>query len=157
MNGDKKTLPVVNARSAGGVVFRSSNVDNIEVALIKTAEEGRWQLPKGLIDPGEDAETAALREVREEAGLECEILKPLTKINYWFTANYDGETKKYHKEVSFYLMKFIRGDVNNHDNEVLEARWVNTDKALELLSFENEREVLKQAISEARKILQGNT
>jgi 8-oxo-dGTP pyrophosphatase MutT (NUDIX family) len=59
--------------SAGGVAFRVVG-GKCEIAIIRTSTEGRWQLPKGLIDPGETEQQAAIREVREEAGIDCEIL-----------------------------------------------------------------------------------
>ncbi len=67
--------------SAGGVAFRRRG-SRIEVALISVGNENRWQLPKGIIDEGESAEAAALREVGEEAGLETEIVSPLGKLEY---------------------------------------------------------------------------
>lgn len=134
--------------SAGGVVFRVVDAGP-EVVIIKTAEEGRWQIPKGLIDQGESAEEAAIREVREETGLECEIIAPLDTIEYWFFGNYDGPRKRYHKRVDFYLMRAVGGDTNDHDSEVVEARWVSLSEAETMLSFENERQVLAKA---AKKI-----
>ncbi len=69
--------------SAGGVAFRRQN-GQVQVALISVGDQGRWQLPKGLVDPGEAPETAAQREVREEAGLETEQLGLIEKIEYWY-------------------------------------------------------------------------
>lgn len=146
-------VATVFQRSAGGVVYRDAT-DGPEVVIIKTAEEGRWQIPKGLIDPGETVEQAALREVREETGLECQIIKPLDSIEYWFFGNYDGTRKRYHKRVDFFLMASLGGDTDNHDSEVLEVLWVPLKRAAEMLSFENERHVLEHAarvIEELRK------
>lgn len=134
--------PTVSQVSAGGVAVREGLI-----ALIKTTEEGRWQLPKGLIDPGETPEQAALREVNEEAGIKCEIVELLEVIEYWFYGSYDGPRKRYHKKVHFYLMQYISGDVADHDHEVTEARWVSPADALEMLSFQNEKDVLTKAIS----------
>ena len=76
--------------SAGGIAVR--NVDlQIDVALIKTSREGRWQLPKGHLDKGETPEQAAMREVREEAGITCEILEKVDVIDYWFIDRYGKE------------------------------------------------------------------
>lgn len=117
-----------------------------EVVLIKTAAEGRWQLPKGLIDPGETPEEAAIREVREEAGIACEIVEPLDVIEYWFVAAYDGGPKtRYHKKVHFFLMRFIDGDIGDHDHEVAEARWVEIEDAKRMLAFESEKKVVELA------------
>ena len=137
-------METVHQQSAGGVAFRDTE-NGSEMVVIKTAEEGRWQLPKGIIDPGETAEKAALREVREEAGITCELVEPIDTIEYWFVGSYDGPRKRYHKKVSFFLMKYLAGDVADHDHEVVEARWVSFEDALAMLAFKNEKEVLEKA------------
>src|SRR5688500_3437812 len=111
-------MQTLHQESAGGVAHRMENGE-IRVVVIKTSSEGRWQLPKGMIDPGETAEIAALREVREEAGITCEIIQPLEVIEYWFVGAFDGPKKRYHKKVHFYLMEYLEGDVNDHDHEVV--------------------------------------
>ena len=137
----------VHQVSAGGVAHRVVG-GRVEVVVIKTSSEGRWQLPKGMIDPGETAEVAALREVREEAGITCEIIEPLDVIVYWFVAAFDdGPKKRYHKKVHFYLMKYLEGDVNDHDHEVVEARWVAIDEAEKMLAFDTEKELIVKAKS----------
>ena len=130
--------------SAGGVVLRGSG-DDAEIVIIKTVPEDRWQLPKGIIDDGETTEQAALREVREESGIDAEMVGPIDTIEYWFVAAYSGERRKYHKFVHFFLMRFTGGDVSRHDHEVSEARWVTFDDALQMLAFSNERDVVTKA------------
>lgn len=134
--------PTISQVSAGGVAVKDGRV-----ALIKTVEEGRWQLPKGMIDPGETPEQAGLREVNEEAGIKCEIVEHLETIEYWFYGTYDGPRKRYHKKVHFYLMRYISGDVADHDHEVIEARWADMNEAMEMLAFQNEKDVLAKAIA----------
>jgi 8-oxo-dGTP pyrophosphatase MutT (NUDIX family) len=144
-------METVHQISAGGVACRGAQ--RVEVALIKTATEGRWQLPKGIVDPGETPEIAALREVREEAGIECEIIEPLEVIEYWFVAAYDGGAKKrYHKKVHFFLMKFVSGDVADHDHEVTEARWIEINEAEKSLAFESERNLVQLAMKRLEEI-----
>jgi 8-oxo-dGTP pyrophosphatase MutT (NUDIX family) len=142
-------METVHQHSAGGVAYRDGKSGS-ELVVIKTAEEGRWQLPKGIIDPGETDEKAALREVREEAGITCEIVEPIETIEYWFVGSYDGPKKRYHKKVSFFLMKYLSGDVADHDHEVTEARWVSFDDALTMLAFKNEKDVVEKARQLAR-------
>ena len=138
-------VKTVDQISAGGVVSRL--VDNEpEIAIVLIIPENRWQLPKGMIDDGETPEVAALREVREEAGVDAEIVGPLDKIEYWFYADYDGERRRYHKFVHFFLMKYISGDVTDHDREVGESRWVKPVDALKMLVFRSEREVVELAV-----------
>lgn len=131
--------------SAGGVAFRRG-ADSIEVALVAIGRDHRWQLPKGLIDPGETDEQAALREVREEAGIECSIVERLDTIDYWFNASYDGPLTRYHKHVHFFLMEYVAGDVADHDDEVEDARWFAIQEASRVLAFESERKMLEKAM-----------
>jgi 8-oxo-dGTP diphosphatase len=140
----KITVQTIEQVSAGGVPFRLSD-NAIEVALIRTAAEGRWQLPKGIIDPGETPEQAAIREVREEAGINCELLEPVEVIEYWFYGNFDGTRKRYHKKVHFYLMRFLDGNIADHDHEVVEVRWVDLNTAEKMLAFKSEKELVAKA------------
>jgi 8-oxo-dGTP pyrophosphatase MutT (NUDIX family) len=130
--------------SAGGVAFRRRG-RGVEVALISVGEQRRWQLPKGLVGRGESPEEAALREVREETGLSCEIVAPLETIEYWYFSKGRGARVRFHKRVHFFLMRYRRGDVADHDSEVNEARWVKIEEAARALSFKSEREVLERA------------
>jgi len=139
-------MKTVEKRSAGGVAYRD-NERALEVALISTAREQRWQLPKGLIDPGETARDAAVREVREEAGIECEIVNEIEKIDYWYIERHSGEPERIHKTVFFFLMKYVSGDVADHDHEVHEARWFPIDEAVETLAFQSEKQILVMAKS----------
>jgi 8-oxo-dGTP pyrophosphatase MutT (NUDIX family) len=138
-------LPTEKQVSAGGVVFRKQD-GKVEVALISVGKKGRWQLPKGQVDSGETPEETALREVREETGLTSELLQPLDTVEYWYISTYTEDRARIHKYVHFYLMRYQSGDVEQHDNEVNEARWVEIQKALELLAFDNEKNILLGAL-----------
>lgn len=139
-------MDTVHQVSAGGVAYRMEG-KNVQIAVIRTSSEGRWQLPKGLIDPGETPEIAALREVREEAGIDCEIVRAVGDVKYWFVAAYDGVKKRYHKKVHFFLMRYLNGSVDDHDDEVDEARWEPIDSAVDLLAFKSEKELVEKAKS----------
>jgi 8-oxo-dGTP diphosphatase len=136
-------LPILDQTSAGGVAFRYENSE-LFVALILVGENNRWQLPKGLIE-GQTPEEAALREVREEAGIDAEIIEKLDTIEYWYVGDWDGERVRFHKFVHFFLMKYVSGDVADHDHEVADARWVKMDDAIEMLSFKSEKEIAEKA------------
>jgi 8-oxo-dGTP pyrophosphatase MutT (NUDIX family) len=142
----KDTAPVAVQTSAGGVAFRRGET-GLEVAIIQMLPELRWQLPKGIIDPGETPEVAALREVREEAGIDCDLIEPIERIEYWFSADREGVWTRIHKFVHFFLMEYRSGDVADHDHEVQEARWVTPAEALNLLAFEAERRVVKKGLA----------
>jgi 8-oxo-dGTP pyrophosphatase MutT (NUDIX family) len=130
--------------SAGGVVYRRRG-GAVEVALISVGPAGRWQLPKGLVGRRETPEQAALREVREETGLACEVEAPLETVEYWYFSGTGPARVRFHKFVHFYLMRFVGGDVSAHDAEVNEARWVEIGEAAGMLAFKGEREALAQA------------
>ena len=87
-------LPVREQVSAGGVVFRRYN-ERIEVVIVGVGPQNRWQLPKGLVEPNEQPETAAVREAREEAGVTSEIVSHIETVEYWF-AGLDGGEKVRH-------------------------------------------------------------
>lgn len=137
-------LPTKLQISAGGVAFRKQD-GRIDVALISVGEENRWQLPKGLVDKGESTEDAALREVREEAGIETEIMTRIDKVEYWYFWKENGQRIRYHKFVYFYLLRYKAGDVRDHDHEVNDARWVDIDDAIEMLAFDNEKKIMEKA------------
>lgn len=139
-----RNIPTFEQISAGGVVFRKTG-DKVEVVIVQVVPELRWQLPKGVIDEGETREQAALREVREEAGVDADLMDYLDTSEYWFTVDRDGEPKRCHKFVHFFLMKYRSGDVANHDHEVAEARWVKIDAALEMFAFDSDRNVVRKA------------
>jgi 8-oxo-dGTP pyrophosphatase MutT (NUDIX family) len=127
--------------SSGGVTFRKGE-KGIEVALIRI-RSGRWALPKGLINKGEIPEETALREVREETGLEGRLIDKLGDIEYWYFSKEDQT--KYHKFVHFYLIEYERGSINDHDWEVEEVRWFPIDKAIKALSYKSEKEIMERA------------
>lgn len=114
----------------------------MEVCLIATAGKTRWQLPKGRIEPGETKEEAALREVREETGLEGRIEEELGEVSFRYVRK---QRKRIHKHVVFFLMVYTAGSTDNHDDEVDEARFFPIDDALERLTFDSERDMVARA------------
>ena len=130
--------------SSGGVAFKQEG-ERVEVALISVGPQGRWQLPKGLVNQGEDPEATALLEVHEEAGIQTELLKPIDQIEYWYVSKEAGEPIRFHKFVHFYLLRYLSGDPADHDWEVDEARWVEIGAAEGLLTFESEKKILAKA------------
>ena len=138
--------------SAGGVAFRQAKA-NLELTIVSVRPSLRWQLPKGIVDPGETPAETAVREVREEAGVETELVALIDTVEYWYQRVQNGEHFRYHKFVHFYLLRYQAGDVQDHDHEVDESRWVSFQEALDMLAFKSERGVVEEAqkMIEARK------
>ena len=138
-------FPVVRQVSAGGVVYRRAS-GRAEVAMVRVGPKRRWQLPKGIVDEGEKPEETAVREVREEAGVNARIAAPLDTIEYWYVGNdRDGRRVRFHKFVHLFLLEYESGDVADHDHEVDEARWVPLADAAAMLAFDSERKAMSQA------------
>ena len=130
--------------SSGGVVYRKQK-GVAEVALIRVRD--RWCLPKGHVEQGEGTQETALREVREETGLEGKAVAKLGDITYWHTnKTKEGETIRIFKRVYFYLIRCLKGDVRRHDEEVEEACWLPIEEAIKRLSYPTERRMVRQAV-----------
>jgi len=128
-------------RSAGGVVVRGEEV--VVIVPTRRASDGSkvLALPKGHIDPGENALQAATREVREETGIVAEPVTELGETRYWYRR--EGQTIP--KSVSFYLFRYVEGDTANHDDEVEKAWWIALADAQRELSHAAEREMVAKA------------
>jgi len=108
--------------------------------------EGVWALPKGLIESGEKPDATAVREVREETGVDAELVRKLGDIRYVYT--WQGE--RIFKIVSFYLLRYRGGRLDELDpamrREVAEARWLPLDEAPKLLAYRGERQMADEAL-----------
>lgn len=144
MDTEKPRLITQDQVSAGGVAFRRAK-KNLKLVIVSVKPSLRWQLPKGIVDPGERTEDTAVREVREEAGIETELLELIDTVEYWYQRVQYGKHIRFHKFVHFYLLQYIAGNVKDHDHEIAEARWVNFDEAIEMLAFKSERDVVAKA------------
>ena len=108
-----RKLPIQETVSAGGVVWRRGLDDRVEVVICGRRSDRIWGLPKGTPDGDELIEQTALREVREETGLEVRLGESLGSIDYWFAAN----GVRYHKQVHHWLMEPSVATFRNHDHE----------------------------------------
>jgi 8-oxo-dGTP pyrophosphatase MutT (NUDIX family) len=129
--------------SAGGVVLRGEDCVVIVPTRLSAAGRKVLALPKGHIDPGETAVQAALREVREEAGIEASVIEDLGPVRYWYMR--DG--RRVAKRVDFFLLAYECGELEDHDDEVEVARWMPLREAATALSYPGEREVANRALS----------
>ena len=135
-------MRTARAVSAGGVVLAETRPDAPVALVAHRSARGslQWTLPKGAREEGETVAETALREVREETGLEAELLGPLDTIDYWFV--WAPERTRYHKIVHYFLMRFAGGDFSQRDHEMEDAAWFEPDEARRRMAFANERKLL---------------
>lgn len=131
--------------SAGGIVFNKQG----QVLLTQHSTNKHWGFPKGNPEEGESMKRAALREVKEEGGVDVEIIDAVGQSKYTYTLN--GE--KIFKVVTIYLMKYVSGDIKDHDWEVSDLGWFAPSDALKQLSFPNDKLLLKKAVEMMRGVV----
>jgi len=122
-------------KAAGGVVWRRAG-DTVAIAIAHRPRYDDWSLPKGKLDKGESWEDAALREVEEEIGVRCRLGAELPPTSY-------KDPKGRDKVVRYWLMEPLDGEFEPSD-EVDEMRWVSPADAERLLSYEHDRELLRE-------------
>lgn len=138
--------------SAGGLVFKRLKTQDSKFNILwlvrrpKPNEGYRgnlgWSFPKGWIDEGEKAEQAAVREVREEGGVEAKIIKKLSTVKIFFT---DQNGEKVMKFITYFVMEWMRDLPEGPGWETEEVKWADLADGLELLAFGSEKKLLKEA------------
>jgi 8-oxo-dGTP pyrophosphatase MutT (NUDIX family) len=154
--------------SAGGVAYRrcpstegmrmdSTDMGGMqsgewEIALIATRGGKRWQLPKGSREADESPLETAIREVKEEAGLQTVCEAFLQSIDYWYWDTYRKIVPELvHKTVDFYLLRVVGGALTDQCYEVDAAEWFTFDRAQQIMTFEGEVEVVRRALAALEK------
>lgn len=122
--------------AAGGIVIRSGQAGSTEVAIIHRSSRDDWSLPKGKVDDGETVEETALREVLEETGLRCEIVRLAGCVSYIDRRGRD-------RVAAYWVMRPLDGRFQPND-EVDLLRWLPVSEALDLLSYQNDRALLAE-------------
>jgi 8-oxo-dGTP pyrophosphatase MutT (NUDIX family) len=134
--------------SAGGVVMNDDHEIIVIVPTRRAADGSKvLALPKGHPDGEESSLQAALREVREEAGVQTEVVETLGEVRYW----YQRGGRRIAKVVEFFLLRYVSGNVEDHDHEVEQARWVSATEALETLTYAGERDMVRRALSQVQR------
>ena len=129
--------------SAGGAVVHDSDV--IVVVPVKRDASRRrvLALPKGHLDKGETDEAAATREVAEETGVNADLIDKLGDVEY----SYERRGVRRNKRVAFYLFAYRSGSLQDHDHEIEDARWMPIEEAMQALTYDGEREMVRRALS----------
>jgi ADP-ribose pyrophosphatase YjhB (NUDIX family) len=136
----------VHAFSAGGLVLRGQAADR-EILLVGREQQHRsgrlWALPKGTPLPGESPQQTALREVREETGIEVAITGYAGVITYSFME----QGVRYRKRVAYYTMIAIGGDPSQHDHEYDYVSWFDAQQALRAMRYPNEIDLVRRVLA----------
>ncbi len=133
--------------SAGGVVIKRDK-GTVEVLLCQHSQHHGWVFPKGIIGDtkeNEGKEDTAIREVKEECGVDATIIKPLTPVTYWY--QWEGEKRK--KTVYYFLMDYVGGDITKHDDEMENVEWLDQEDVSMRLTYPSDKKVWE----EVREIL----
>jgi len=135
--------------SAGGLVCRRVRGEWTVCLAGRRIHPGSdlvWILPKGHVEEGERMEETALREVREETGLEAEIIDRLGDVTYWYVRREsEGRPSRVFKRVRFFLMLFRGGRFGDRDEEMDDVRWFSLERAQTMLAYANERTLMFRA------------
>jgi 8-oxo-dGTP diphosphatase len=128
-------------KAAGCVVYRRAapDEDDVTIALVHRPRYDDWSLPKGKLDAGESWEQAALREVREETGLEGELGAELTPVAY-------DDRKGRHKVVRYWVMEAASAGAFEPNDEVDALVWAEPGEALSRLTYEQDRATVARAL-----------
>ena len=130
--------------SGGGVVVNSSGL-----VLVVNQKRTSWSLPKGKIEPGEDVLEAAKREIYEETGVtELTLVKELGTYTRYKIAVAGGEDAGESKTITFFLFTTTQLELESHDADNPEARWLEPHKVEELLTHPKDKEFYKRIMHE---------
>ena len=135
--------PLLREFSAGGLVVRRMR-GRPYIAAVRVKEGTVLALPKGHIEPGESGAETAVREVREETGVDSRLVEKIDDIRYWYTR--DGA--RVLKVVSFFLLAYRSGSVRDYQREEVDgAEWIPLDEAPERLAYRGEQQMARAALS----------
>lgn len=131
--------------SAGGIVYKKEG-DQLVWLITQHSKNKNWAFPKGIIGDNirnEKPAEAAIREVREEGGVEAKIVNE-TPLDIHYMYQFQGYLIK--KTVYMFIMEYVSGDPNDHDEEVTEAMFLPTDELQKKLSYKSDREMFPKVL-----------
>jgi len=128
--------------AAGGIVLERRN-GNVRVVLIHRPKYGDWSFPKGKAEPGESVTETALREVKEETGLDCRIVQEFGPVRYSYRTT-KGNLRP--KVVHYFLMEPVGGRLEAPGREADAAEWCDAAEASRKLTYERDRALLQEAL-----------
>ncbi len=128
-----------NEKSCGAVVFRRGE-NRVQILLIKHLNGGHWAFPKGHVEPGETEEETAIREIREETGVDV-----LVDSSYRKVVTYSPH-RDVIKDVVYFVAVTDDDKFTRQEGEISRIKWVDMHSAVEHVSYENDKKVLLGAI-----------
>lgn len=125
-------------KSCGAVVFRKYH-GNIELLLIKHVVGGHWSFPKGHVEPGETKEQTALREIKEETGIDVELNTSFREV-----VSYSPK-RDTTKDVIYFLGKAKTFQYTPQEEEIAQIKWVEINLAHSILTYDNDKQLVNKA------------
>lgn len=149
---NSKKMPLKREYSAGGIVFKKSEIDNLLWLVAQHSQHKGWVFPKGIIGDqkkDEKSEETAVREVKEETGVEGKIILKLKKpVSYFYV--WKGEKRL--KTVYYFLMQYAKGSIKNHDHEMSAVEWLPTSEVMKRLSYKSDKEAFREALELSKEM-----
>lgn len=126
--------------SCGGLVWNPENEQVLLVQVENLKKQKVWTFPKGHPEGQELDEAAAIREVEEETGWKCSILKPVMDVQYFYVHN----NVKVNKTVRWFLMEPVERTGSHQEGEILDAKWMSLEEAKKILKYDSDMKLLKR-------------
>ena len=127
-------------KSCGAIVYRKFH-GNIELLLIKNQNGGHWSFPKGHVEAGETEEETAIREIKEETGIDVILDTSFRRVITY------APKKEITKDVVYFLAKATSYEYTPQEEEIAKIKWVEINHATTILSYDNDRQLVNQAKS----------
>ena len=129
---------MINEKSCGAIVFRKHH-GNTEILLIKHVNSGHWSFPKGHVEADETEVETALREIKEETGIDV-IIDPTFRETVSYSPKKDTQ-----KVVVYFIAKAKNFEYIPQEEEISDIKWVEIGHALSILTYENDRSIVNKA------------
>jgi bis(5'-nucleosidyl)-tetraphosphatase len=129
---------MINEKSCGAIVYRKHH-GNTEILLIKHVNSGHWSFPKGHVEANETEIETAIREIKEETGLDV-IIDPTFRETVSYSPKKDTQ-----KVVVYFIAKARNYDFTPQEEEIADIKWVEIGHALSILTYENDRSIVNKA------------
>jgi len=135
-------LYMLHEKSCGAIVYRKYH-GNLEILLIKHVNSGHWSFPKGHVESGETETETALREIKEETGIDV-IIDPTFRETVTYFPRKDSQ-----KIVVYFIAKAKNFDYVRQESEIAEIKWVDAGCAESVLTYDNDKSI----VNKARKVI----